>query len=225
MRMVRLLSLLTALFIAAYPVFAQQGPPPGGGPGGGGPGGGRPGGGGGMMMGPPLQLSSTAFADGTEIPEKYSCVPGMAGGPPDASKMTSPPLSWVNPPKGTQSFVLLLHDPDAHAAKSIDDITHWLIFNIPGDATSLSEGVKADSTAGTQANNIARSPQYFGPCAPPGPAHHYTFELYALDTKLDLQKGASRDDVMKAMDGHVLTGTVLIGLFHRTGMGGGPPRQ
>lgn len=178
-----------------------------------------------MMMGPPLQLTSSAFADGTMIPDKYTCVPGMAGGPPDASKMTSPPLSWVNPPAGTQSFVLLLHDPDAHARKSFDDITHWMIFNIPGDATSLPEGVKADSTVGTQAANITGQPVFFGPCAPPGPPHHYTFELFALDAKLDLQKGASRDDVQKAMEGHVLTGTVLIGLFHRTGMGGPPPQR
>jgi Raf kinase inhibitor-like YbhB/YbcL family protein len=224
MRIARLLSILTALLIAAtYPAFAQaQGGPPGGG---------RPGGGGGMMMGPPLQLSSTAFMDGTMLPEKYSCVPAMGAGRGmagmDASKMTSPPLAWVNPPKGTESFVLLLHDPDAHARKEVDDITHWLIFNIPADTTSLPEGVKADSTVGVQANNIAGQPQYFGPCAPPGPPHHYTFELYALDTKLDLAKGASRDDVIKAMDGHVLGGTVLIGLFHRTAMGGmgGPPPQ
>ena len=67
------------------------------------------------------------------------------------ANMTSPPLSWVNAPKGTESFVLLLHDPDAHARKSFDDITHWMIFNIPGDATSLPEGVKADSTVGVQA--------------------------------------------------------------------------
>ena len=184
------------------------------------------------MMGPPLQLSSSAFADGTMIPEKYTCVAAMGAGGGmggmDVSKMTSPPLSWVNAPAGTQSFVLLLHDPDAHAAKSIDDITHWMIFNIPGDATSLPEGVKADSTVGVQANNIARQPSFFGPCAPAGPPHHYTFELFALDSKLDLQRGASRDDVMKAMDGHVLTGTVLIGLFHRAPMGppaGGPPPQ
>ena len=184
------------------------------------------------MMGPPLQLSSSAFADGTMIPEKYTCVAAMGAGGGmggmDVSKMTSPPLSWVNAPAGTQSFVLLLHDPDAHAAKSIDDITHWMIFNIPGDATSLPEGVKADSTVGVQANNIARQPSFFGPCAPAGPPHHYTFELFALDTKLDLQKGASRDDVTKAMDGRVLTGTVLIGLFHRAPMAppaGGPPPQ
>jgi Raf kinase inhibitor-like YbhB/YbcL family protein len=182
-----------------------------------------------MMMGPPLQLSSSAFMDGTEIPEKYTCVPAMGSGGGmagmDVSKMTSPPLSWVNAPKGTQSFVLLLHDPDAHARKAFEDITHWMIFNIPGDSTSLPEGVKPDSSAGVQAANVTGQPIFFGPCAPPGPPHHYTFELFALDTKLDLAKGASRADVQKAMDGHVLTGTVLIGLFHRTGMGGAPPRQ
>ena len=211
---VRSLATLTLLLAASVlSAAAQQGPPPGGGPGG--PGG-RPGGG--PPMGPPFQLSSSAFADGTSIPEKYTCAAGM-------QNMTSPPLSWANAPAGTQSFVLLLHDPDAHAAKSIDDITHWMIFNIPGDATSLPEGVKADSTVGVQANNIARQPSFFGPCAPPGPNHHYTFELFALDSKLDLQKGASRSDVIKAMDGHVLTGTVLIGLFHRAPGGAmpGPP--
>jgi Raf kinase inhibitor-like YbhB/YbcL family protein len=220
MRIRTVLPLLAAICMAAIavsPAMGQQGPPPGGG-------GGRPGGGG-PPPGPPLQLSSSAFGDSTMIPEKYTCVPAMGAGGMDASKMTSPQLSWVNAPAGTQSFVLLLHDPDAHAGKAFDDITHWMIFNIPGDATSLPEGVKADSTVGTQANNIARQPSFFGPCAPAGPAHHYTFELFALDTKLDLQKGASRDDVQKAMDGHVITGTVLIGLFHRTPAGGPPPRQ
>jgi Raf kinase inhibitor-like YbhB/YbcL family protein len=171
-------------------------------------------------MGPPFQLSSPAFSDGGSVPDKYTCAAGM-------SNMTSPALQWVNAPKATASFVLLLHDPDAHAGKSIYDITHWIIFNIAGDATSLPEGIKADSTLGVQAKNIAGQPAFFGPCAPPGPNHHYTFELFALDTTLALAAGASRDDVMKAMDGHVLTGTVLIGLFHRQpggGMPGPPPR-
>lgn len=203
-----------ALLMAAgaIPAAAQQGPPPGGGPGG------RPGGP--PPMGPQLQLSSTAFSDGGTIPDKYTCAAGMGN-------MTSPALQWVNAPAGTQSFVVLLHDPDAHAAKSIYDITHWIIFNIPGDTTSLPEGVKADSTLGVQGSNIARQPSYFGPCAPPGPNHHYTFELFALDTKLDLAAGASRADILKAMDGHVLTGTVLIALFHRQpggAMPGSPPR-
>ncbi len=205
MRMTRSIALAAFVLAAGVaPALAQGG------------GGGRP------PMGPPLQLSSTGFTDAAPYPEKYSCVPGM-GGPPDASKMVSPPLSWVNPPAGTKSFVLILHDPDAHAAKTFDDITHWVVFNIPADATSLPEGMKADSTVAPQGMNIAHSASFFGPCAPPGPVHHYTFELFALDTMLDLQKGASRDDVQKAMDGHVLTGTVMIGLFHRTSGGGPPP--
>jgi Raf kinase inhibitor-like YbhB/YbcL family protein len=203
------------LAVGVIPAAAQQGPPPGGGGGGGG----RP------MMGPPLQLTSTAFADGSMIPDKYTCSPdGKTMTQP--ANMTSPPLAWTNPPAGTQSFVLLLHDPDAHARKTLDDITHWIIFNIPGDSTGLPEGVKADApaTVGTQGKNIAGQPSFFGPCAPPGPVHHYTFELLALDSKLDLPAGASRDDILKAADGHVLTGTVLIGLFHhQPGFSMGPP--
>ncbi|HTX13737.1 MAG TPA: YbhB/YbcL family Raf kinase inhibitor-like protein [Candidatus Baltobacteraceae bacterium] len=204
-----LMTLAFLLAASAVPAVAQQG----------GGGGGRP------MMGPPLQLTSSAFADGTTIPDKYTCSPdGKSMTSP--ANMTSPPLAWTNAPAGTQSFVLLLHDPDAHARKAFDDITHWMIFNIPGDATSLPEGVKADSTVGVQAANVTGQPMFFGPCAPAGPAHHYTFELFALDTKLDLQKGASRDDVQKAMDGHVLGGTVLIGLFHHDASFhmGPPPR-
>ena len=203
------------LAVGVIPAAAQQGPPPGGGGGGGA----RP------AMGPPLQLTSTAFADGSMIPDKYTCSPdGKAMTQP--ANMTSPPLAWMNPPAGTQSFVLLLHDPDAHARKTLDDITHWIIFNIPGDSTGLPEGVKADApaTVGTQGKNIAGQPSFFGPCAPPGPVHHYTFELLALDSKLDLPAGASRDDILKAADGHVLTGTVLIGLFHhQPGFTMGPP--
>ena len=111
------------------------------------------------MMGPPLQLTSSGFTDGMMIPDKYTCSPdGKSMTQP--ANMTSPPLSWVNAPKGTESFVLLLHDPDAHARKSFDDITHWMIFNIPGDATSLPEGVKADSTVGVQAANVTGQPMF-----------------------------------------------------------------
>src|ERR1700733_14625052 len=211
-RIMRPLTIMSLLLVAgAAPALAQQGPPPGGG------GRGRP------AIGPPLQTSSTALTDGGTIPDKYTCSPdGKTMTQP--ANMTSPPLAWANPPAGTQSFVLLLHDPDAHARKSFDDITHWMIFNIPGDATSLPEGVKADSTVGVQAGNVTGQPMFFGPCPPAGHGPHYRFELFALDTMPDLQKGASRDDVQKAMDGHVLTGTVLIGLFHhQPGFQMGPP--
>lgn len=173
-------------------------------------------------MGPQLQLSSTAFADGASVPEKYSCVAGT-------NNMTSPPFQWANVPKGTASFVMLLHDPEPHPRKALEDVTHWLVYNIPGDATGLPEGVKADAPAsvGVQGKNIMGSPSYMGPCAPPGPNHHYTFELYALDTKLDLPASASRADVMKAMDGHILGEALYIGLFHREagGMMGPPPSR
>jgi Raf kinase inhibitor-like YbhB/YbcL family protein len=212
MRIATPLSIATLLLAAGVaPALAQQGPPPGG------PGGARP------APPPPLQLSSSAISDGGTIPDKYTCSPdGKTMTQP--ANMTSPPLAWTAPPPGTKSLVLLLHDPDAHAGKTYFDITHWLVFNIPADATSLPEGMKADSTVALQANNIARQPSFFGPCAPAGPAHHYTFELFALDTMLDLKAGASRDDVQKAMEGHVLTGTVLIGLFHhQPGFSMGPP--
>jgi Raf kinase inhibitor-like YbhB/YbcL family protein len=220
MRMKGIQPLITLAFLlaaGALPAVAQQGPPPGGGPGGGG----RPAG---PPPGPPLQITSAPWSDGGVVPDKYSCA-----GPGGFASMTSPAVEWKNPPAGTQSFVLLLHDPDAHARKSVDDITHWIVFNIPADSTGLPEGVQADApaTIGVQGANIMGRPGYMGPCAPAGPPHHYTLELYALDTKLDLAAGASRDDIMKAMEGHVLTGAVYIGLFHRQpgGSMGPPPRQ
>jgi len=224
MRITSLRSVVTLAFLLAasiLPAAAQQGPPPGGGPPGGRPGGGPGGPGGGPPPGPPLQITSSGWTDGGVVPDKYSCA-----GPGGFANMTSPPVQWANPPAGTQSFVLLLHDPDAHARKSLDDITHWIVFNIPGDSTGLPEGVKPDApaTVGVQGNNIMGRPGFMGPCAPAGPPHHYTLELLALDTKLDLPAGASRDDILKAADGHVLTGTVYIGLFHRApGSSMGPP--
>lgn len=199
---VGMLTLAMLLAACALPAAAQQGGPPAGGP---------------PPMGPQLRLSSTAFSDGGTIPVKYSCAAGM-------NNQTSPAVQWVNAPKDTASFVLLMHDPDAHAMKRLEDITHWVVYNIPADSTGLPEGVKPDApaTVGVQGKNIMGMPAYMGACAPPGPDHHYTLELFALDTKLDLPAGATRADVQKAMDGHVLAGTVYIGLFHRQP---GPPRS
>jgi Raf kinase inhibitor-like YbhB/YbcL family protein len=195
--------LIVLLMSAAVPAVAQQGNAPA-----------RP------NVTPPLTLTTPAFADGGTIPVKYSCAASTPppGGRLNVSLGVSPPLQWSNVPKGTVSLVLILHDGDAHIAKAFDDIPHWVIFNIPGDATSLPEGVPPDAPMpnGTlQGNNMMGRPAYQGPCAPPGAPHHYTFELYALDTKLDLPQGASRDDIQKAMNGHVLSGTVYIGLFKR----------
>ncbi|MGD0957604.1 MAG: YbhB/YbcL family Raf kinase inhibitor-like protein [Candidatus Acidiferrales bacterium] len=169
---------------------------------------------------PPLKLTSPAFTDGGTIPLKYTCAATTPppSGPMQISLGVSPLLQWTNVPKGTASFVLILHDADAHIAKTFDDIPHWVVFNIPGDATQLPEGVPPDAPLanGTmQGNNMMRRAAYQGPCAPPGAPHHYTFDLYALDQKLDLPQGASRADIQKAMDGHVLSATVYIGLFNR----------
>ena len=169
---------------------------------------------------PPLKLTTPAFTDGGTIPLKYTCAATTPppSGPMQISLGVSPLLQWTNVPKGTASFVLILHDADAHIAKTFDDIPHWVVFNIPGDATQLPEGVPPDAPLanGTmQGNNMMRRAAYQGPCAPPGAPHHYTFDLYALDQKLDLPQGASRADIQKAMDGHVLSATVYIGLFNR----------
>ena len=159
---------------------------------------------------PGLTLTTTAFEDGGVVPNKYTQAT------PDA---VSPKLDWDHVPAGTMSFVLLLHDPDVALQKKMDDVTHWMAFNIPGTATGLPEGVqpKGMMDDGTiQVKNTRNAVGYMGPGAgAAGPYHHYTFELFALDTKLDLKEDASRADVVKAMDGHILGKGVLVGRFHR----------
>jgi len=182
------------------PLFAQ------GGAGGGGAGGPpRP---------PPLLLTTTAFEDGGVIPDKYTQAAGATA--------PSPELKWSQVPPGTQSFVLLMHDPEPVLQKgSKMDITHWLIWNIPGTSTGLREGVPAGDLPDGSRQVSLRSSGYMGPGAPAGPYHHYTFELYALDTKLDVPAGTpqqaaeTRTAVVNAMDGHVLGKAVLVGRFHR----------
>lgn len=199
----KLLSALAFLLaVAVVPALAQQGPPPGRERGGRGRAARR-------FMGPQMRLHTPAFRDGGTIPVRYTCSAGAA--------VVSPRVSWTNPPAATKSFTLLLHDADAHIRGQLEDITHWIIFNIPADSKGLPEGVKADApaTVGVQGKNTRGAAQYMGPCAPPGPSHHYILELYSLNTTLNLPTGASRADIMKAMRGHVLAGTVYVGLFHR----------
>jgi len=179
-----------------------------------------PAGGGGQARGggrgpatPPLIMTTTAWEDGGVIPEKYTQA---------SSSPVSPELKWSQVPPGTQSFVLLMHDPEPVLNKgSKMDITHWLAWNIPGTSTGLSEGVAQDELPDGTRQVSLRSNAYMGPGAPPGPYHHYTFELYALDTKLEVPPGtpqeaaATRTAVVNAMDGHVLGKAVLVGRFHR----------
>lgn len=160
---------------------------------------------------PPLILTTTAFPDGGPIPVKYT----------QAGEQVSPALAWSNVPEATQSFVLHMRDPDVARNKTTEDQVHWLVWNLPGTAKGLPEGVPKGPQLPDGSQQISASgPVYRGPGAPAtGPLHHYTFELYALDTKLDLQPGAdaweTRTKVWTAMNGHILGKAVYVGLFRR----------
>jgi len=168
-------------------------------------------GGGRGPQGPGLTLTSPDIEDGAVIPDKFTMKAGAAA--------VSPKLQWTNVPAGVESFVLLFHDPDVSMGKKMDDVTHWMAFNIPGTARELPGGIAADAKLadGTiQIKNTMGRSGFTGPGAPAaGPYHHYTFELFALDTKLDLTDAASRPDVVKAMDGHIVAKAVLAGRFHQ----------
>jgi hypothetical protein len=122
-------------------------------------------------------------------------------------------------PDNVASFVLILHDPDVAIQKKTDDVLHWMVFNIPGTARELPEGEPATAQLpdGTiQAKSLRGTVGFMGPGAgAAGPYHHYTFELFALDTKLDLGPDATRADVITAMQGHILGKGVLVGRFHK----------
>lgn len=160
---------------------------------------------------PRLTLTSSAFEDGGIIPNKYTMA---ADGAP-----VSPELSWTNVPDGTVSFTLIVHDPDTSVMKSTTEILHWMVFNIPGTARELTEGEPAQAQlpdGSIQALNYGKKADYMGlGAAAVGPYHHYTFELFALDTTLSLGPDATQADVMKAMDGHILMKGVTVGRFHR----------
>jgi Raf kinase inhibitor-like YbhB/YbcL family protein len=153
---------------------------------------------------PALPVESSAFKDGAAIPEEYTC----------DGKDTSPPLSWASPPAGTQSLALIVDDPDAPAGTWV----HWVVFNLPATAASLPAGVPADrtiATGGVHGSNSWKQLGYGGPCPPKGSTHRYFFKLYALDSSLDLQAGASKADLEQAIKDHVLAQGQLIGTYSR----------
>jgi Raf kinase inhibitor-like YbhB/YbcL family protein len=166
---------------------------------------------------PGMVLSSPAFTDGGTIPIKYSqASPGAAPG-----EGTSPALNWSNVPAGTQCFVLHMHDLEVARNGTLDDQVHWLVWPIPATATGLPEGLpKGDRLPDGSFQTSATGRVYRGPGAGAnGPPHHYTFEIYALDTKIDVQPVAdpfeTRKLVMAAMQGHILAKAVTMGLFRR----------
>lgn len=145
-----------------------------------------------------LQLISPVFREGSLIPKQYSA----------KGKNVNPPLAIINAPLGTQSFTLIMHDPDAPTG----DFLHWLMWDIP----SKTEVIAANSVpvGAIQGLNDTEEVGYFGPQPPAGDANHrYMFELYALDTTLDMPRESTRQEIETAMKGHVLDHAVLTGIF------------
>jgi Raf kinase inhibitor-like YbhB/YbcL family protein len=191
-----ILTSILALTLAAGVAFTQPPAAPGGGKGKAAP-------------VPGMWLTSPDFEDGGIIPDKFTQA---------VQNAPSPKLDWKQVPAGTVSFTLLLHDPDPALNRGTDDVTHWLVFNIPGTSTGLPGAVPAgDLPDGTiQPKNLRNTNDYMGPGnGAINPYHHYTFELFALDAKLPLDNTATRAQVFAAMQGHVLGKAVLVGRFKR----------
>jgi Raf kinase inhibitor-like YbhB/YbcL family protein len=148
-------------------------------------------------------LSSTEFIQESAIPAKFSC---------DGENI-SPPLEWVDPPQGTESFALISDDPDAPGGTWV----HWLLYNIPADVRALPEAIppEGELSDGSQhgENSFGRL-DYGGPCPPSG-THRYFFKLYALDVILDLEPGANKETLLQAMEGHILAEVELMGTYSR----------
>jgi len=146
-------------------------------------------------------LTSSAFTADGAIPATFTC----------DGEDTSPELKWLHPPDATRSFALIVDDPDAPNGT----FTHWVLFDIPSDAQSLPSGV---SNIGVDGRNDFQKDGYGGPCPPPNHGQHrYFFKLFALDIEsLNLNAGAQREEVEKAMEGHVLEQTELMGRYERT---------
>jgi Raf kinase inhibitor-like YbhB/YbcL family protein len=157
---------------------------------------------------PKINLASTAFTEGGMIPKVYSC----------DGKDVSPPLAWSGVPEKAKSLAVLVEDPDAPGGT----FAHWILFNVSPDVKSLDEGVASGDDAqlgapgkpASQGKNGFGKFGYGGPCPPVGP-HHYVFRVYALDTTLDRAQGASREDLLRAMKGHVLGEGRLSGKYTR----------
>ena len=157
------------------------------------------------QAGKEFKLTSTAFEPDGAIPVKYACL----------GANVSPALNWTDPPAGTQSFALIVDDPDASSATPA---VHWLIYTIPATQRARAENTpkKATLTDGSrQGKNTAGKLGYSGPCPDPGKLHHYFFKLYALDYIPDLKAKAKIADVEAAIKDHVLAKSELIGRYQR----------
>jgi len=206
-------TLLAVLLLSTAALAQQRGAPPPLAPVGQPPPAGQRGGGGGRGRGPIQVMTLTGiWPDGGQIPVRYT----------QAGDEDSPPLQWSNAPEGVVSFALVMHDVDAAIGPGTDDMLHWLVWNIPGTQAALPGSVpRAAQMANGTRQISATAPGYRGPgAAAAGPPHHYVFELFALDTMLDVpavgaQPPQTRAAVVAAMAGHVRGKAVYVGLFRR----------
>jgi Raf kinase inhibitor-like YbhB/YbcL family protein len=184
-------TLLLASSTFAGSLLAQQAPPPGGPPAGGAP---RPG-----LA--PLLIESKAFADGAIVPLKFTSYGGNV----------QPDFKISNAPATTQSYAIILHDLDVAIGGNPDDVLHWVVWNIPGTTTQIEEGKLPEGSVNGKG---IRDNRYMGMGAPNGPRyHHYVFEFYALNTKLDLPTTAGRAELLEAMKGKVVAKAAYVGRF------------
>lgn len=152
-----------------------------------------------------MNLSSPAFEAGGEIPVRFTC----------EGENVSPPLDWDFLPEGTRSLALLVDDPDAPAE---EPFSHWVLYNIPIDWRGLPEGFQPGRDwPGERGRNSMGNTSYEGPCPPSGERHQYYFRLYAVDSELDLGRGATRAQVIDALHEHTLGHTELIGTYQPRG--------
>jgi Raf kinase inhibitor-like YbhB/YbcL family protein len=153
----------------------------------------------------PISVTSTAFKEGNTIPDQYTC---------DGANI-SPPLTWSGVPQQARSLALLMNDPDAPNGT----FTHWVLCDLPRDTDGLPENVSTDETLANGARQCTNSFEkigYGGPCPPPGHgSHRYFFRVFALDTELSLNKGSTADDLLNAIDGHVIDEGQLMGRYER----------
>ena len=150
-----------------------------------------------------MKITSSAFANNGMIPSKYTC---------DGEDI-SPPLQWDGIPDGTKSIALICDDPDA----PMGTFVHWVLYNLPAQTKELTENVPTDkelSNGARQGTTDFSRVGYGGPCPPSG-THRYFFKIYALDTKLDLAAGATKSQLLKAMEKHILAQGELVGKYKR----------
>lgn len=147
-----------------------------------------------------LILESPVFVEGGSIPSKYTC---------DAEDI-SPPLKWKGEPANTESFVLIVDDPDA----PVGNWDHWLLFNIPKTVHDLPENLTLSPIGAVCGKNSWGNSTYGGPC-PPDREHRYFFKLFALDIKLNLSSNATKPQIESAMHGHIVANAELVGKYIR----------